>query len=182
MLWLGESAVCLRCPLFALLPRAIGRPVVPQANGQLCSCLGPCLGQWGVRTSGAECAERAGSGVGSPGPATVAQRGKGPREFSLQGTRGGAPGCLRVSVSVQSQGSFPSQRVKAQGMCWLRAGHTGVLACGPCCERMGIRRTGRAAASRLKEGVREHPTCSFSFQPPPWPTPTPPQASVDLPD
>ena len=62
----GASSVCLRCPLFVLLPRAIGRPTLPQA-GQLCSCPGLCLGRWGVRTSGAGCVEQRGSGAGPLG-------------------------------------------------------------------------------------------------------------------
>lgn len=62
----GASSVCLRCPLFVLLPRAIGRPTLPQA-GQLCSCPELCLGRWGVRTSGAGCVEQRGSGAGPLG-------------------------------------------------------------------------------------------------------------------
>lgn len=62
----GAISVCLRCPLFVLLPRAIGRPTLPQA-GQLCSCPGLCLGRWGVRTSGAGCVEQRGSGAGPLG-------------------------------------------------------------------------------------------------------------------
>lgn len=58
MFWLREFAVCLRRPLFALLSRAIGRPTIPQAGrpaAQLSEAV--CLEQWGVRTSGAGCAE-----------------------------------------------------------------------------------------------------------------------------
>lgn len=49
MLWLREPAVCLGCPFFALLPRAIGRPSAPQATS--CAALGAASGAMGRESS-----------------------------------------------------------------------------------------------------------------------------------
>lgn len=45
----GASSVCLRCPFFALLPRAIGRPSAPQATS--CAALGAASGAMGRENS-----------------------------------------------------------------------------------------------------------------------------------
>lgn len=80
--------------------------------GQLCSCLGLCLGRRGVRTSGAGCAELRDSETGP------------------LGCRGGTEGLHGPGDTVLSSSGRPMQREKAE-----RASGLARFVGGPCFER-----------------------------------------------
>lgn len=118
------GSVCLRCPLFALLPRAIGRPAVPQASRPAVQLSETVSGTRGVRTSGAGCAERGGSGArplvchggteGLPGPGDTP-----PSSFGWRGLCG---------AGARHRG-FPCTAAKAEGAGrWPGAGRAAALA------------------------------------------------------
>ena len=120
------GSVCLRCPLFAFLPRAIGRPAVPQASRPAVQLSETVSGTRGVRTSGAGCAELGGSGAGPlvchggteglPGPGDtppsssgwrgLCRAGGSAQGLSLHGCEGGGSGPLAQGWARSSTGGL----------------------------------------------------------------------------
>lgn len=107
----GASAVCPRWPFFALLPRAVGRPSVPQATS--CAVLGSVSGAMGRENSrgwGCGASRRWGRALGLPWP----HRG-GPH---LLGTH--RCGLSNRGVGRHPGFAFPACEGRGRAPCWAQ--------------------------------------------------------------